>query len=191
MKKKIILNLAISLDGFIADHDGGFAWIQPSGDNRLNTDRIWSHQQFLEQISAIVMGRRSYEQQLHTEYGNKQIYVVTSTQREDEGNVHFIGKDLCREVIALKEEARGDIYLFGGGLSIDLLLKAGLIDEYIIGVIPMILGKGIPLFLHDHPAIPLKLTDYYVEDGIVILRYIPRQSKNDEHAVQNEEEQKQ
>lgn len=176
MSNKIILNLAISIDGFIADNSGGYEWIQPSGNHSLNTEIIWSHDKFLEHVSAVVMGKRSYDQQLHTEYSNKQIYVVTSKKLNDYENIHFIGEDVCSEVIELKQKVNGDIYLFGGGISIDPLLKSGLIEEYIIGIIPIILGNGIPLFLHNNPVIPLHLTHYYIEDGVVILRYIPRES---------------
>lgn len=174
MANKIILNLAISLDGFIADKDGGYAWIQPSGDSSLNTDTIWSHERFLQNVSCVVMGRRCYDQGFHNEYSGKQIYVVTSKDDRDEENVHFIGEDVCRKILEIREKADGDIYLFGGGISIDPLLKAGLIDEYIIGIIPIILGDGIPLFLQNNPTIPLNLTGHYVEDGVVVLRYIPR-----------------
>lgn len=176
MNNKIILNLAISLDGFIADKDGGYDWIQPAGKSELNTTAIWSHDNFLEGISAVVMGKKCYDQQMHLEYQNKQVYVATSKDLKDYDNVHFIGKDICCEVSKLKQEQDGDIYLFGGGIVIDPLLKAQLIDEYIIGIIPTILGEGIPLFQHGDPSIPLQLTNYYVEDGIVVLRYIPRES---------------
>lgn len=175
MSNKIILNLAISLDGFIADNNGGYDWIQPSGDRNLNTDAIWSHDKFLEQVSTVIMGRGSYDKQLHTDYSNKQIYVVTSKPTDDYDNVHFVSGDICRTVKELKRKETGDIYLFGGGISIDPILKAGLIEEYVIGIIPIILGDGIPLFLNHNPVIPLHLTHYYVEDGIVVLRYIPRQ----------------
>lgn len=179
MNNKIILNLAVSLDGFIADPDGGYEWIQPSGNPGLNTDKIWSHSQFLEHVGAVVMGKRSYDQKLHLAYSNMQIHVVTSQKMEDAENIHFIGGDLCQEILALKQNVDGDIYLFGGGITIDPLLKAGLIEEYVIGIIPMILGDGIPLFLHDNPSIPLHLTHYYVEDGVVVLRYVPRENKEE------------
>lgn len=174
MRGKIILNLSISLDGYIADSDDGYDWIQPSGDSKLNTKAVRKHEQFLEQVSAVVMGKRCYDLGMHTEYGGKQVYVVTSKKPEDYDNIHFIGGDVCRQVVELSKTTPGDIYLFGGGISIDSLLTAELIDEYIIGIIPIILGKGIKLFLEDNPTIPIHLTHYYVEDGVV--RYIPRRT---------------
>ena len=120
------------------------------------------------------MGKRCYDQRLHEEYGSKQIYVATNEVLDDHDNIHFIGGDLCSRVLELKRKNDGDIYLFGGGILIDAFLKAKIIDEYIVGIIPVILGKGIPLFLKDNPTISLELTGHYVEDEIVILRYNPR-----------------
>lgn len=181
MKNKIILNLAISLDGFIADSRGDYDFIVPSGDSALNTQNRWSHQSFVESISAVVMGKKCYDQQLHMEYQHKQVYVVSSKPIEEHDNIKCIGgrghlsdAALCAEVLRIRDTADGDIYLFGGGLCIDPLLKAGLIDAYIIGIIPIILGSGIPLFLQNNKTIPLTLTQSYVEDGIVILCYAPR-----------------
>lgn len=57
---------------------------------------------------------------------------------------------------------------------IDPFIKDDIIDEYIIGIIPTILGKGRRLFLGNNPKIDLKLQEYSVEDGIVIMRYSKR-----------------
>lgn len=174
MSKMIILNLAMSLDGYIADKNGGYDWIKPSGNADLNTDAIWSHDTFLSHVAAVVMGRRCYDEQMHAGLGDKQVYIVTSRPHDDYDNIHFISGDVCARVRELKATAAGDIYLYGGGISVDPFIKAGLIDEYIIGIIPIILGGGIPLFLCSNPMIPLHLVEHYVEDGIVILKYIPR-----------------
>ncbi|MBU3805197.1 MAG: dihydrofolate reductase family protein, partial [Candidatus Cellulosilyticum pullistercoris] len=69
-----------------------------------------------------------------------------------------------------------DVFLFGGGILIDAFLKADIIDEYIIGIIPTILGEGRPLFLGNHPKIDLSLQEFVTEDGIVILRYSRRKN---------------
>ncbi len=174
---KIILNLAISLDGFIADNVGGYDWIVPAGDQSLNTKVIWSHDEFLKHVSIVVMGKRCFDEKMHLEYNKKEVYIITSKKLDDYDNIHFINEDICSKILELKNKVDGDIYLFGGGLTIDPLLKAGLIDEYIIGIIPIILGNGRPLFLDNNPQIPLYLTHNYVEDGIVVLRYVSRISK--------------
>ena len=98
----------------------------------------------------------------------------TSEALDDFDNIHFIGGNLYNRVLELRQKSDGDIYLLGGGILIDAFLKAKIIDEYIVGIIPIILGEGIPLFLKGNPALPLELTGHYVEDGIVVLRYNPR-----------------
>ena len=56
MSGKIVLNLAISLDGYIADENGGFEWIVGDGNSALNTDLKWDYKKFLEEIDIVVMG---------------------------------------------------------------------------------------------------------------------------------------
>lgn len=60
---------------------------------------------------------------------------------------------------------------------LDSFLREDIIDEYIIGIIPVILGKGRPLFLHGTPQIALRLHDYFFEDGIAILRYTKKKKE--------------
>ena len=174
MDGKIILNLAISIDGYIADEDGGYDWIRGDGKDALNTDAVWKHEEFLKSVAAVVMGKRCYDQGFHLEYRDRPVYVATSGEPDVRGNVRFIGGDVCGAVAGLKRNAGGDIYLFGGGKLADGFIKAGLVDEYVIGLIPVILGGGIPLFRGGNPTLPLELTHYYVENGIVVLRYVPR-----------------
>ncbi|QQO09181.1 dihydrofolate reductase family protein [Breznakiella homolactica] len=174
MAGKIILNLAVSLDGYIADEHGGYDWIKGSGNPQLNTADRWDHGKFLAGVSAVIMGRACYDQGFHEDFRDKPVYVITSRETADHGSVRFISGDIPEKIEEIRKQGSGDVYLFGGGVSIDPLLKAGIIDEYIIGIIPVILGSGRPLFLGGSRVIPLTMTHYYIEDGIVILRYEPR-----------------
>lgn len=61
MDGKVILNLAISIDGYIADENGGFDWIVGNDDNSLNTNNKWDFGNFLEDIDVIVMGKNCYD----------------------------------------------------------------------------------------------------------------------------------
>ena len=60
-ERKIILNLAVSLDGYICDPEGGFAWISGQGDRRLDTVPHYDIEAFARQVDVIVMGRKAYE----------------------------------------------------------------------------------------------------------------------------------
>ena len=173
MTGKIILNLAVSLDGYIADLDGGYDWIVGDGNSTLNTENKWSHDKFLENIDVVVMGKKCFDQDMHKEYQDKEVYIATSKEIEDFENYHFINGDIVKEIEKLKNKGK-NIYLFGGGILIDSFVKADVIDEYVIGIIPTILGKGIKLFYDNNTKIDLKLEYYAVEDGIVIMKYSKR-----------------
>ena len=147
MSRKIILNLAMSIDGYIADEDGGFDWIVGDGDSSLNTNNKWDFNKFLENIDVVVMGKKCYDSNFHNDYKNKKVYVATSKELEDYDNIHFINGDIVKVIEEERQKEGKDIYLFGGGIVIDNFIKADVIDEYIIGVIPTILGKGIPFVI--------------------------------------------
>lgn len=173
MKGKIILNLAISLDGYIADNDGRYDWIVGDGNSILNTENKWCYNKFLENIDVVVMGKHCFDQGMHKEFSEKKVYIATSKKVENFENYHFINGDIVKEMEKLKNKGE-NIYLFGGGILIDSFVKANVIDEYIIGIIPTILGKGIKLFYDNNPNINLNLEYYAVEDGIIIMKYRKR-----------------
>ncbi|MGL4106621.1 dihydrofolate reductase family protein [Clostridium sp. LP20] len=174
MNRKIILNLAMSIDGYIASEDGGYEWIVGDGDDKLDTENKWDYDEFLKGIDVVVMGKSCYDQNFHNDFKDKKVYVATSQELEDYDNIHFIKDDLCKVIEEERKKEGKDIFLFGGGVLIDNFIKAEIIDEYIIGIIPTILGKGRPLFLGDNPKIDLHLDQYITDKGIVILRYSKR-----------------
>ena len=173
MKGKVILNLAMSLDGYIASEDGSYEWIEGDGDKTLDT-KHYDHDKFLEDIDIVVMGRKCYDQNMHQDYKNKKVYVATSQKLQNHDNIHFISGDISQIIMEEKEKEGKNIYLFGGGELVDPLLKSDIVDEYIIGIIPIILGKGRPLFLDNNPTIRLHLKEYVIENGITILKYTKR-----------------
>lgn len=174
MSRKIILNLAISIDGYIAAEDGSFDWIVGDGDTRLDTKNKWDYNKFLEDIDIVVMGKKCYDQNFLEDFKDKTVYVATSQEIEDYDNIHFINSDIVSVVLEEQKNNGKNIFLFGGGVLIDAFVKADVIDEYIIGIIPTILGKGRPLFLDKNPKIDLHLQEYSVDNGVIILRYKKR-----------------
>jgi dihydrofolate reductase len=173
MSGKIIMNLAISIDGYIADENGGFDWIVGQGDTSIDTAEKSEFEEFLAGIDIVVMGKNCYDQGFAKEYPTKTVYVATSEEKEDEGNIRFIRGDIVN--IFEKEKDNGkNIFLFGGGGLVDHFVKANAIDEYIVGIIPTILGKGRPLFLGNNPTIQLHLDKYTISDGIAVFHYSKR-----------------
>lgn len=174
MSRKIILNLAISIDGYIADEHGGFEWIKGHDDSDQDTGNKFNFTEFIESIDIIVMGRKAFEDCGIEGYDNKKIIVATSQYREDYDNVSFVSDDICKYIHKLQQTEGKDIWLFGGGGLTDNFIKKDIIDKYIVGIIPIILGNGRRLFYVDNPMIKLHLDEYSIDDGIPILQYSKR-----------------
>lgn len=174
MKRKIILNLAMSLDGYIATEDGKYDWIKGDGNSRLDTESKFDFQVFLDTINTMVMGRKSYDDCDIEPFNDKEIFIATSKMEKDFDNVKFISGDVVTLIQEEQKKEGGAIYLFGGGELIDQFIKADVIDEYMIAIIPTILGKGRKLFLENNSMIKLHLESYVIEEGVVMLHYAKR-----------------
>jgi len=177
MSRKIILNLAISLDGWICEDNGGYAWISGHGDIRQNTEKQFDFSVFLGTVDTIVMGRKAFDDcgVLDIEENEKKKFVVATTEpRKSHDNIEFVNGNIVKLITDLKEHDGKDIWLFGGAGITDAFIQADVVDEYIIGIIPIILGKGRKLFDNEYPTINLQLDECTVTDGITILRYTKR-----------------
>jgi len=172
--RKIILNLAMSIDGYILDKEGKYDWIKGDGDESLNTPELFDFSKFLDSLDIIVMGRKSYEDIGIEDYKNKRIIVATRKQMKNYDNVEFVGEDVVDYVCNLRAQDGGDIWLFGGGVLVDAFLKADVINTFIIGVIPILLGDGTPMFYKDIPRTELHLDKYNVHEGVTVLEYSRR-----------------
>lgn len=140
--------IATSLDGFIADKDGGIDWLNeisaPEGDDL-------GFSKFLSKIDAIVMGRKTYETVLS--FGQWPytcpVFVLSNSLKQIDptlDNKAFLIKGSPKEIVAfLKTKDFHQLYI-DGGKTIQSFLEQDLIDEMIITVIPQVLGKGVPLF---------------------------------------------
>lgn len=171
--RRIVLNLAMSLDGYISDEDGGFKWIVGHGNSKQDTGDF-SFEKFLETVDTIVMGSKAYEDCILTglsDFQDKKIYVATTRVFEDKENVEFINNDIVGVIDALKRSEGKDIYIFGGADIADCFIKENAIDYYIIGIVPTILGNGRRLFKGSHSKIDLHLETTSITDGIIINEY--------------------
>lgn len=174
--RKIILNLAMSLDGYISDLDGGFDWIVGHGDKN-DTDEVYDFDAFLQGIDTVVMGSVAYEDCILTgltTFDNKDILVATSRDFEKRDQVTFVKSDICQKVLDLKKQEGKNIWLFGGAGLTDDFIRNNIVDEYVVAIIPTILGNGRRLFKGDYPKIDLYLKETQISEGIPILTYIKR-----------------
>lgn len=140
--RKVILFIAASLDGYIARKDGAIDWLFTEGD--------YGYQEFYQSIDTTLTGNTTYQQTLtfgEFPYPGKTNYVFTRNQNQAKHNqVTFVSSDVPDFVRQLKQASGKDIWLVGGGQINTILLNAGLIDEMIVSIHPIILGEGIPLF---------------------------------------------
>ncbi|MGB2868697.1 MAG: dihydrofolate reductase family protein [Bacteroidota bacterium] len=139
--RKIILNVAVSLDGFIEGPKGEIDW--------CFVDQDYGMKSFMKRIDAIFMGRKSYELVMKMEgknpYKKFTTYVFSTTLKEKEGIV-LIDGDMRIEVERIKRMRGKDIWLFGGANLITSFMNLNLVDELQLSIHPVLLGRGKPLF---------------------------------------------
>lgn len=169
-RNRVIYYLATSLDGFIADRDGGVDWL--FGDE----DEDYGYEEFFDSIGALLMGRVTYEQVLSFggdwPYGDKPVWVVSRQPPEGEHPNAQFASDPAALIERLRHETDGDLWLVGGtGLFVSCR-SLGLVDELILSIHPILLGDGIPLLPPDQERLPLTLESHRVyPSGLVQLRY--------------------
>lgn len=177
MPRKIVLYIAMSLDGFIARENGAIDWLSgESGDPNLD----FGFERFNQTIDTILMGRTTYEQVVNElspqvwPYEGKRVIVFTHQQNYPDDRVTTFNGELAPWLETLRAEEGSNIWLAGGGRQIEEFLFCDLIDEYIISVAPVLLGKGIRLFNGGFEQLDLRLTNMNQLDGLVELTYVRR-----------------
>ncbi len=170
--RKLILNLAVSLDGYIEGPKGEYDW--------CFTDQDYGMTGFLGRIDAVFFGRKSYELVCPmgpNAYPNLARYVFSKTLRSAEGAV-VIGRNVKANVETLKRKKGKNIWLFGGAELTNSLISLGLVDEALLSVHPVVLGGGKPLFKESDQRLKLKLvgTKSY-STGLVQLSYRFKKNK--------------
>ncbi|NMD71705.1 dihydrofolate reductase [Bacillus sp. DNRA2] len=177
--RRILLDLAVTLDGFIEGENGEIDW--------CIMDPEMNFIDFLNSIDTIIYGRKSYDlwrqftidkmesdadKEMWQMIQRKQKYVFSRTQKSSGDDVIFINDNIAEEVKKLKNMSGQDIWLYGGSSLITTFIDLGLIDEFRLSVHPVILGDGKPLFSDIKQRLNLKLieTKSYTS-GVVQLIY--------------------
>lgn len=168
--RKVILGLAVSLDGYIEGPNGEYDWCL--------TDQDYGMSAFYKRIDSLFIGRKSYDLTLSMgdeampDFPKLTEYVFSTTLKEVKPGAILINGDIEAEVNRIKNDPGKDIWLFGGANLTASLLNLGLIDEIGLAVHPIILGSGKPLFSNIKGKIPLKLIDTKTySSGLVYLTY--------------------
>lgn len=172
--RQLIVYIATSLDGYIAKPNDDLSFlksVEKEGED-------YGYNQFTSTIDTIIIGRRTYDWVLkaigpsHYDNGSKDIYVITGTARPNTGKTTFYTGDLTLLIQQLKSQNGKNIYCDGGAAVINDLLQNDLIDEFIISVIPVLVGAGIRLFKDGRAEQALELvTTTSYDTGLVQLHY--------------------
>jgi dihydrofolate reductase len=163
--RRIRYAVAASLDGFIAGPKGEFDWI--TMDPEIDFEAIY------KQFDTVLMGRKSFETAGGAwGQGMKTIVISRTLRQQDHPDVTIVGDNVQRTLTALRKRPGKDIWLFGGGLLFRSLLEMGLVDTVEVGLIPVLLGDGIPLLPPPFRQARLKLTSHKIyKSGIIGLEY--------------------
>jgi dihydrofolate reductase len=143
--------IATSLDGFIAREDGGIDWLPPVDDGSGKGDD-YGYGPFFDSVDTLVMGRNTFEL-VRTfgswPYGDRRVVVLTTRPLEvpewAEGRVEAMSGPVREVVRRLAERGAAHLYV-DGGKTVQSFLAEGLIQRMVVSRIPVLLGRGIPLF---------------------------------------------
>jgi len=170
-KRKLVLFIAQSLDGYIATKDDSLEWlfnVEGEGDN--------GYSEFYDTVDTILLGKRTYDwimehENGHFPYQNKQCYVFSRSSIQDTEYVKFINEDIIHFTNHLKNQEGKNIWIVGGGDILQSFFKERLVDEFILTIAPRIIGEGIPLFKADDYQLSLSLKGTRTFNQFVELHY--------------------
>lgn len=172
--RKISLFIAMSLDGYIAKPNNDLSFlklVEKEGED-------YGYAKFTDTIDTLIIGRKTYDYVLkeiglsHYDNGQRDVYVITRTERPQAGRTIFYTGNITELVKQLKSEKGKNIYCDGGAEVINELLKHDFIDELIISVIPILIGNGTRLFKDNRPEQILEFTEAKTFDtGLIQLHY--------------------
>jgi dihydrofolate reductase len=177
-RRKNIVYIATSADGYIARPDGDVEWL-----NRRPHTIDYGMKAFYLTIDTILWGRKTYDwvlayQKKHATKGSmfdaKLANYVFSRKppKQAAQEVEFVKEPVKKFARRLRAKPGKNIWMMGGGELIASFLDAGEIDEFDIQVIPTFIGEGIPLVAPRHRDVELKLlSTKKFRDGVVRIRY--------------------
>lgn len=184
-RRRLILHMSMSIDGFVGAPDGSMPWFVPPGGADHGARRFQANLEMLRDAGTLLIGRVAAEVMVNAwapgespiarRMNELEKVIFSETGAEVEwANARPNVRPLAEEVEALKGEPGGNIIAIGGGHFAHSLLRAGLIDEIRLTTHPFALGEGIS-FWHGLPEVrrfELVSNSTYT-DGVVVQTLIP------------------
>ncbi len=173
-QRHVIVHIAASADGYIARPDGDLDWLT----SRPAPEGFYGMNAFMRSIDTRLLGRRTYEvsRRLGAQFGTGERTIVFSRHAAPADapvGVEFVSDAIGPFIRALKARPGKNIWLMGGGDLIASFLDDHAIDEFIVSVVPVFIGDGIPLIARRHRHVRLQLeSSKRFPDGLVQLRYL-------------------
>lgn len=171
--RHVVYSVAMSLDGYIADPQGGYDWIVI--DPEIDFDAMF------KRYDAVLMGRKAYDAAKQSGYGmpGPKAYVFSKALQQADAPDVTVSNDPKKTVTELKKRKGQDIWLWGGGELFRSLLELGLVDQLEVAIIPVLLGDGLRLLPRTGTRAKLKLTgqNLFKKTGTLMLNYDVRRSK--------------
>ncbi|MGN6646641.1 MAG: dihydrofolate reductase family protein [Cytophaga sp.] len=172
MNRNVIVYIAASLDGYIAKPNDDLSFlsvVQQEGED-------YGYADFIKSIDTVILGRKTYDwvmtQVPEFPHADKTSFIITRTDRPAIGNTNFYTGNLKDLILKLKKENGKNIFIDGGAEVVNELLKENLVDEFIISVIPVLVGDGTRLFKDGRPEQALELvSSRQFPKGLVQLHY--------------------
>lgn len=172
-RRKIVVNIATSADGYVARPDGDLDWLT----DRPAPKGFYGLPEFERSIDAKILGRKTFDRsvEMGARFGAGAVHYVFSRQPPPAsvpGGVQFVSGSIAAFAEGLRAQAGKNVWMMGGGDIIASFLDQGAIDEFILTVVPAFIGEGIPLLSPRHRHVPLRLLGVQqFPDGVVQLHY--------------------
>ena len=171
---KIILYIAMSIDGYIATEDGGVSWLDEYSDSGDD----YGYSEFISNIDVNIQGANTYKQVVGFDvpypYKSKSFVIARKElKKPQDADVEFVKGSLTEIANKAKDASIKNVWLIGGANIVQAMLEEDLIDEMIIATMPKTLGSGISLFGSNGAIIRLKLLrNKKYKSGGIISHYI-------------------
>ena len=173
MPRRIIVNIATSADGYVARPDGSLDWLIA----RPKPKDFYGLPEFERSTDAKILGRKTFDRSVElgarfSPDATRYVFSRSAAPASIPPGVQFMTESIAAFAERMRAQEGKHLWLMGGGEIISSFLDAGAIDEFIITVMPVFIGEGIPLLAPRHREVQLALLGVrQFDDGVVQLHY--------------------